>query len=97
MEKRGEAVLALLDLERQAVLAEAQITVRGHLARRAEEQALLTFKERVGCLIHAAHLHQDALQETVRLSEDTRAIFGNAINATGLRYAQGVERREGGF
>jgi hypothetical protein len=94
---REGAATDVLAIEDEAMVAEASVVGRGVVKAGTERVERALHRERQLCLVEAAHDHQECLHAVCGLSEDTRAIFGQAVNATALRYCQGVERRAAGL
>jgi hypothetical protein len=90
---RRDAVVEIVDIETKTLVAEAEGAAGAYLAACRERNALDLFGIRTDCLEAAGVRHEEAAMAIGRLPEDSRAIFGNALNAVSLRYTQGVERR----
>jgi hypothetical protein len=95
--QRRNAILEIAEIENKAIVAEADGMGRTHVAICRECDELTIFEVRTDCLEHAGTRHEDTAMSIGRLSEDSRAIFGNGLNAVAMRYVQGVERRARAF
>lgn len=93
--RRERVVRELARIEDETMLAEATVIGRGAVKASTERVEMALHGERQRCVAQAAHVHQETMVAVSRLCEDSRAIFGNAVNAVSLRYAQGVEQRAG--
>lgn len=95
--RRERVASELARIEDEATEAQAVVVARGAVAATTERVEHALYAERLRCLTKAGELHEEALQSVTRLSEDSRSIFGMAVNEVGLRYAKEVGRRAGGI
>jgi hypothetical protein len=94
---RGELVLQIAQQELQTIFAEAVITLEGKVDRARERRALEHFKEQLRILIQAGHYRDEKMNETTRLSEDSREIIQGAIDRVTGSLIFGMERRGQGL
>jgi hypothetical protein len=93
--QRGQLIIQLADVEREAVLAEAVVAGQGRIAAATERAAVAHVIEQLRCLQAAGEALDDGMHSASTLSEDSRSLVQGAMLGVVGNYARSVRRRAG--